>query len=739
MPALRPPRPFFLEHLFARSISNVAMEDSQPFNLVSEFQPSGDQPQAIEALLRGLEQDRKHQVLLGVTGSGKTFTMAQVINRSNRPALILAHNKTLAAQLYREFKELFSHNAVEYFVSYYDYYQPEAYIPSTDTYIEKDSSINDELDKMRLAATKHLVERRDVIVVSSVSCIYGIGSPEDFGTMRVFLEEGHVEPRNELLKRFVAIQYSRNDYDFHRGTFRVRGDVVDVFPAYEERLAYRLEFFGNEIESIHEIDPLTGEKQRRLRRAVVYPNSHYVTERPKLLRAIKTIEAELEDRLHELHSQDRRLEAARLEQRVRYDLEMIQEMGSCSGIENYSRHLAGRAAGEPPFTLLDYFPDDFVMFIDESHVTLPQIQAMYEGDRSRKSVLVEHGFRLPSALDNRPLKAEEFEKRVNQVVFVSATPGPRELERTMGVVVEQLIRPTGLIDPEITIKPARGQVEDIIGEMRPRIAAGERVLVTCLTKRSAEDLAEYVSEVGINAKYLHSDIDAIERTEIIRDLRLGKFDVLIGINLLREGLDLPEVSLVAILDADKEGFLRGVTALIQTCGRAARNVNGQVIMYADRMTDAIEKTLAETSRRREKQIEYNQIHNITPRSVKKNIVNILDTVYEQDYADIPMAAEGAEAYVDVATLPKVIEELRKEMREASKKLDFEQAAALRDRMIVLEKSFMSGGTAIPAQQVHAAMTGLMPGKGNPGGSMPEPKPYGATRTKAKMYRTKRKG
>ncbi len=716
-------------------------ETATPFNLTSEFAPSGDQPQAIASLVNGLSRDLKHQVLLGVTGSGKTFTMAQVINQVNRPALVLAHNKTLAAQLYREFKELFPQNAVEYFVSYYDYYQPEAYIPSSDTYIEKDSAINDELDKMRLAATKHLLERRDVIVVSSVSCIYGIGSPTDFGHMRVFVEEGHKEPRNDFLKRLVAIQYRRNDYDFHRGTFRVRGDIVDIFPAYEEKLAYRLEFFGNVVESIYEIDPLTGEKKRRLRRAVLYPSSHYVTERPKLERAVKTIEDELEDRLQELHANGRILEATRLEQRVRYDLEMIQEMGTCSGIENYSRHLTGRKSGEPPFTLLDYFPDDFLMFIDESHVTLPQVRAMYEGDRSRKTVLVEHGFRLPSALDNRPLQAPEFEQRVGQVVYVSATPGPQELDRSMGLVAEQLIRPTGLVDPEVTIKPARGQVEDIIGEIRPRIEVGERVLVTCLTKRSAEDLSEYMTELGIKAKYLHSDIDAIERTEIIRDLRMGKFDVLIGINLLREGLDLPEVSLVAILDADKEGFLRGQTALIQTCGRAARNVNGHVIMYADRITDAIEKTLAETDRRREKQLEYNRQHGITPRSIKKNIVNILDTVYEQDYADIPMAAESVGEYVDIAALPKLIEQVRKEMKDAAKKLDFELAASLRDRMIVLEKTFLSGGTALPASQVQAAVTGLFTGGGKKGGPKPEPKPYAtgsSTRTRAKIFRARKK-
>ncbi len=717
-----------------------------PFNLQCEYEPAGDQPAAIESLVGGLDRNLKHQVLLGVTGSGKTFTMAQVINRTGRPALVLAHNKTLAAQLYREFKELFPDNAVEFFVSYYDYYQPEAYIPSTDTYIEKDSAINDELDKMRLAATKHLLERRDVIVVSSVSCIYGIGSPTEYGHMRVFIEEGHKEPRNDFLKRLVAIQYRRNDFDFHRGTFRVRGDVVDIFPAYEERSAFRLEFFGNEIESIYEIDPLTGDKKTRLRRAVVYPGSHYVTERPKLERAIRTIEVELEDRLHELYSHGRVLEATRLDQRVRYDLEMIQEMGTCSGIENYSRHLSGRKPGEPPFTLLDYFPDDFLLFVDESHVSLPQVRAMYEGDRSRKGMLVEHGFRLPSALDNRPLKGEEFDERIGQTIYVSATPGETELGRSMGLVAEQIIRPTGLIDPEITIKPAKGQVEDVVGEIRPRIEAGERTLITCLTKRSAEDLAEYISELGIKAKYLHSDIDTIERTEIIRDLRMGKFDVLIGINLLREGLDLPEVSLVAILDADKEGFLRGQTALIQTSGRAARNINGHVIMYADRITDAIEKTLAETTRRRERQLEYNREHGITPRSIKKNITNILDTIYEADYGELPMAAEGVDAYVDVTALPKLIEELRKEMRDASKKLEFEHAANLRDRMIVLEKTFLSGGSALPAAQVQAAVTGLSGAAAATAAAKlakdgpPEPQPYkrGSTRARAKLFRAKRK-
>ncbi|MGI8904867.1 MAG: excinuclease ABC subunit UvrB [Candidatus Sumerlaeaceae bacterium] len=666
------------------------------FKLKTEFEPSGDQPQAIAQLVDGLNRGLRHQTLLGVTGSGKTFTMAQVIARTGRPSLVLAHNKTLAAQLYREFKELFPENAVEYFVSYYDYYQPEAYIPSTDTYIEKDSAINDELDKMRLAATKHLMERSDVIVVSSVSCIYGIGSPADFNSMRVFVEEGMSDPRNDVLKRLVAIQYSRNDHDFHRGTFRVRGDVVDVFPAYEEKIGIRIEFFGNEIESISEIDPLTGKKLRGLRRAVIYPGSHYVTERPKLERAIRTIELELEDRLEELGNAGQLLEATRLEQRVRYDLELIQEMGTCAGIENYSRHITGRKPGEPPFTLLDYFPDNMLMFIDESHATLPQVRGMYEGDRSRKTMLIEHGFRLPSALDNRPLKGEEFDARLKQVIYVSATPAETELKRSMGIVAEQVIRPTGLIDPPITIKPARNQVEDVLGEIRQRVDHGDRVLVTCLTKRASEDLAEYIVELGVKAKYLHSDIDAIERTEIIRDLRLGKFDVLIGVNLLREGLDIPEVSLVAILDADKEGFLRGHTSLIQTCGRAARNVNGHVIMYADTITEAIRKTLEETGRRRAKQLAYNEEHGITPRSIQKNIVNILDTVYEADYVDLPIAAESDAVYLDLAALPKMIEQLRKDMKKAAQQLEFEEAAALRDRILLLERQFLSGTSVLAA-------------------------------------------
>lgn len=673
------------------------------FELVTSFTPKGDQPQAIDALVRNLERGLRHQVLLGVTGSGKTFTMANVIARMNRPTLVLAHNKTLAAQLYREFKELFPHNAVEYFVSYYDYYQPEAYIPQTDTYIEKDASINEELDKMRLAATKHLLERRDVIIVASVSCIYGIGSPTDFHMMVLYVEEGQRTTRAEFLRHLVDIQYERNDVDFRRGTFRVRGDIVDIFPAYEESVALRVEFFGNEVDAIYEIDSLTGQRLRRLKRALIYPTSHYVTSRENLERALASIRAELEERLAELKRQNKLVEAQRLEQRTLYDIEMLEAVGYCQGIENYSRHLTGRKPGEPPYTLLDYFPKDFLVFIDESHVTLPQLRGMYEGDRSRKQVLVDYGFRLPSALDNRPLKIEEFEERVNQVIYVSATPAETELRKSQGVVVEQLVRPTGLVDPRIEIRPATGQVEDALHEIRERIARGERVLITVLTKRMAEDLTDYLCELGIAAKYMHSDIDAIERTEIIRDLRLGKFDVLVGINLLREGLDLPEVSLVLIFDADKEGFLRGKTALIQTCGRAARNVNGTVIMYADVMTQAIRQTVEETERRRRRQMEYNREHGITPETVRKEIKTILETVYEADYPEIPMAAEEHAEYLAASEVPKLIERLRKEMHEAAAKLEFERAAELRDQILYYEEQLRQGGDVIVAASAAAGI------------------------------------
>jgi excinuclease ABC subunit B len=667
-------------------------EEPRPFEIISPYQPAGDQPEAIDALVKGLNAGLPHQTLLGVTGSGKTFTMASVIARVQRPALILAHNKTLAAQLYREFKELFPHNAVEYFVSYYDYYQPEAYVPSTDTFIEKDSSINDELDKMRLAATKHLLERRDVIIVSSVSCIYGIGSPTDYNSLRVFVEEGMKDTRKEFLHRLVAIQYKRGDGDFHRGTFRVRGDVVDVYPAYEEAKAIRVEFFGNQVDRIEEIHPFTGVRLRRLKRAVIYPGSHHVTSRPKLEAAMKTIEAELDLRLMELKEQGRLVELMRLEQRTRNDLDMMRETGSCAGIENYSRHMTGRLPGQPPYTLIDYFPEDFLLFVDESHVTLPQIRGMFEGDRSRKTVLVEYGFRLPSALDNRPLRGEEFDQRIHQAVYVSATPSEEELRRSEGLIVEQVIRPTGLVDPPIEVKPARGQVEDAVAEIRQCVDKGDRVLVTCLTKRSSEDLAEYCAEIGIRAKYLHSDIDAIQRTEIIRELRLGKFDVLIGVNLLREGLDIPEVSLVLILDADKEGFLRGKTALIQTCGRAARNADGRVILYADRMTEAITATLEETERRRTKQLAYNEKHGIIPRSISKKVQHILDVVADGELVQsdngMMMAAEDSVHYQSMPSreeLPSRIEQLRKQMREAAMALEFEKAAKLRDEMTRLQK------------------------------------------------------
>jgi excinuclease ABC subunit B len=657
------------------------------FELVTEFTPQGDQPQAIDALICGLEKGISHQVLLGVTGSGKTFTMANVIARTNRPTLVLAPNKILAAQLFREFKDLFPNNAVEYFVSYYDYYQPEAYLPVTDTYIEKDSSINDELDKLRLSATKSLLERRDVIIVASISCIYGIGSPEDFRGMVIFLEKGERIKRNDLLRRFVELQYQRNDLDFFRGTFRVRGDIVDVFPAYEARNAIRLEFFGDQIESIWEIDPLLGKKQREMKKAALFPSSHYVLERPKLERAMESIRDELRERLQELKGKNKLLEAQRLEQRTMYDLEMIEEMGYCSGIENYSRHLTGRAPGEPPYTLLDYFPEDYLLFIDECHISIPQARAMYNGDRSRKTVLVDFGFRLPSALDNRPLKFEEFERRMNHVIFVSATPADYEMEKAKGVVVEQVIRPTGLIDPEIMVRPATGQVDDLLGEIRIRVAKGHRVLVTTLTKRMSEELTEYYCDLGVKAKYMHSEIDTIERTKLLRDLRKGEFDVLIGINLLREGLDLPEVSLVGVLDADKEGFLRSTRSLIQVCGRAARNVEGAVILYGDVITGSMNETISETSRRRALQTKFNEEHGLTPTTIKKSIRDILDTIYEKDYFTVPLEEKPMEKalFRDPVKLGKRIESLKKMMLDAAKKLEFEKAAAFRDELFELEE------------------------------------------------------
>ncbi len=656
------------------------------FKLVSEFEPKGDQPQAIEALSEGVLEGASHQVLLGVTGSGKTFTMANVIERVQKPILVISHNKTLAAQLYGEFKELFPENAVEFFVSYYDYYQPEAYIPSTDTYIEKDTLINDDIDKMRHSATRSLLERNDVIIVASVSCIYGLGSPEAYHGMLLFLAKGMTISREEILSKLVEIQYVRDDLDFHRGTFRVRGDVIEVFPAHEENKAIRIELFGDQVDALSEIDPLRGKIIEPLDKVPIYPGSHYVTFPDRMEIAIRNIREELKERLAWFRSENRMLEAQRLEQRTNFDLEMLQELGYCQGIENYSRHLTGRRPGEPPPTLLDYYPEDYLLFIDESHVTIPQLVGMYRGDRSRKETLVEYGFRLPSALDNRPLMFEEFEKRVNQVVYVSATPGDYELKKSEGRIVEQIIRPTGLSDPSLTVKPAKNQVDDLLEEIRKRVKKKERVLVTTLTKRMAEDLTEYYSDLGIRVKYLHSDIDTLDRVEIIRELRLGKFDVLIGINLLREGLDLPEVSLVAILDADKEGFLRSEKSLIQTFGRASRNVNGEAILYGDRMTKAMDQAILETNRRRRIQEEYNRIHGITPQTVKKSVRNILASIYEADYFTVPAVSEFKEGYVSPKEIPKMIEKLKKEMKEAAGRLEFERAAELRDKIHELEET-----------------------------------------------------
>jgi excinuclease ABC subunit B len=656
------------------------------FRIASDFKPKGDQPQAIQKLAGGVEQGLPHQVLLGVTGSGKTFTMANVIERVQKPTLVIAPNKTLAAQLFQEFRTLFPDNAVEYFVSYYDYYQPEAYVPATDTYIEKDASINDLIDKMRHSATHSVLTRRDAVAVASVSCIYGLGSPETYQGMIVLVEDQKEVSRDDVLARLVEIQYQRNDYDFHRGTFRVRGDVLEIFPAYEEDRAIRVEFFGDLVESIAEIDPLRGKILRKLRHITIFPGSHYVTPQDRLRMAIQSIQQELGERLKELHSQRKLLEAQRLEQRTYFDIEMLQEMGYCTGIENYSRHLDGRRPGEPPYTLLDYFPKDALIFIDESHITVPQLNGMYWGDRTRKETLVEYGFRLPSALDNRPLSFEEFEARVPQVIYVSATPADYERKKAKGRIVEQIIRPTGLIDPEVVVKPARYQVDDLLGEIQSRVARGERVLVTTLTKRMAEDLTSYYANLGLKVKYLHSDVQTLERTEIIRDLRLGKFDVLIGINLLREGLDLPEVSLVTILDADKEGFLRSETSLIQTFGRAARNIAGRVVLYADFVTESMKKALEETNRRRKIQEAFNLRNGITPETVKKSIPDILASIYEADYVTVPAVAEEAEEYVSIFDLPKKISRLKKEMREAAARLDFEKAAEIRDRIRSLEKT-----------------------------------------------------
>jgi excinuclease ABC subunit B len=652
---------------------------------VSDFRPKGDQPQAIEKLSEAVLEGVSKQVLLGVTGSGKTFTMAHVIERVQKPALVISHNKTLAAQLYGEFKDIFPENAVEYFVSYYDYYQPEAYIPSTDTYIEKDTLINEDIDKMRHSATRSLLERNDVIIVASVSCIYGLGSPEAYHGMLLYLEKGMEISREKILSKLVEIHYGRNDIDFHRGTFRVRGDVIDVFPAHEEKQAIRIELFGDEVEKISEIDPLRGKVLQPLEKVPIYPGSHYVTFPERTKMALQTIREELKERLEWFKARKQLLEAQRLEQRTRFDLEMLKELGYCQGIENYSRHLTGRNPGEPPPTLLDYFPKDYLLFIDESHVTLPQLIGMYRGDRSRKETLVEYGFRLPSALDNRPLKFEEFQERVRQVVYVSATPGDYEMETCQGRVVEQIIRPTGLTDPSLEVKPAQKQVDDLLEEIRKRVAKKERVLVTTLTKRMAEDLTEYYSELGVRVKYLHSDIDTLDRIEIIRELRLGNFDVLIGINLLREGLDLPEVSLVAILDADKEGFLRSEKSLIQTFGRAARNVNGKVILYADKMTGSMDHAILETNRRRRMQEEYNKTHGITPQTVQKSIRNILASIYETDYFTVPTVSDVKEEYGSAKEIPSVIEKLKREMKEAAGHLEFERAAEIRDKIHHLEE------------------------------------------------------
>ncbi len=650
------------------------------FKLVSKFKPEGDQPQAIEELVNGLKKGQKYSTLLGVTGSGKTYTMANVIARIGKPTLVVSHNKTLAAQLYDEFKDFFPHNAVEYFVSYYDYYQPEAYIPHTDIYIEKDASINDDIDRLRLSATSNLMSRDDVIIVASVSCIYGLGSPEEYGEMLVVLEEGAAIPRDEALKRLVAIHYERNDYAFERAKFRVRGETVEIFPAYT-KTAYRVEFDGEKVERIREIDPLTGDTLTRIRRIGIYPAKHFVTTEERLSRAIKSIEEELVVRLKDLKVKNKLVEAQRLESRTRYDIEMMREVGYCNGIENYSRHISGREAGSRPWCLLDYYPKDYLVFIDESHVTIPQLRGMYLGDRARKETLVDYGFRLPSALDNRPLKFEEFEGLVKQVVCVSATPAAFELEKSGKRVVEQVIRPTGLIDPPIEVRPTKNQVDDLIKEIRARARAKERVLVTTLTKRLAEDLTRYLADYGIRVKYLHSDIDAIERVEILRDLRLMKFDCLVGINLLREGLDLPEVSLVAVLDADKEGFLRSATSLIQVAGRAARHLNGRVIMYADNVTFSMKKTIDETVRRRKIQIEFNRAHGITPRTIEKAVRKGIES-YKKAKAVIQEAAHVDEERYEIDSL---IAELEHDMELAARNLHFERAAILRDQIKELKE------------------------------------------------------
>lgn len=659
------------------------MQNSQQkFKLHSEYKPTGDQPQAIEELVKGFKEGDQFQTLLGVTGSGKTFTMANVIEKLNKPTLIIAHNKTLAAQLYGEFKKFFPENAVEYFVSYYDYYQPEAYVPSSDTYIEKDSSINDEIDKLRHSATAALTERRDVIIVASVSCIYGLGSPIDYQNMTVSLRPGMMKDRDEVIKKLVEIQYARNDMDFKRGTFRVRGDVLEIFPVSESEHAIRVEFFGDEVDRITEIDVLTGEIKAELEHMVVFPASHYVVDRDNMNRAIIGIENELEYRVKEFQSQDKLLEAQRISERTNFDIEMLRETGFCSGIENYSRHLSGLKPGQPPHTLLDYFPDDFIIMVDESHITIPQIRGMYAGDRSRKNTLVEYGFRLPSALDNRPLNFDEFESHINQMLFVSATPNVYEKEHELARV-EQIIRPTGLLDPEITVKPVKGQIDDLVGEIRKTLDAGNKVMINTLTKKMAEDLTNYLKEIGIRVRYLHSDIDTLERSEIIRDMRMDVFDVLVGINLLREGLDIPEIELVAILDADKEGFLRSEISLIQTIGRAARNADGRVIMYADVITESMRNAIDETNRRRKIQAKYNEEHDITPQTIKKAVRDLISISkkVETSSEDITKDIESmSEKEID-----KLVAKIKKQMHTAAAELNFELAAKLRDQLIEIKK------------------------------------------------------
>ena len=658
------------------------------FILHSEYAPTGDQPQAIEQLVKGFKEGNQFQTLLGVTGSGKTFTMANVIQKLNKPTLVIAHNKTLAAQLYSEFKEFFPENAVEYFVSYYDYYQPEAYVPSTDTYIEKDSSINDEIDKLRHSATAALSERSDVIIIASVSCIYGLGSPIDYKKMVISLRPGMERERDDVIHKLIEIQYTRNDMDFKRGSFRVRGDVLEVYPAYSEGTAYRIEFFGDEVDRISEIDPLTGEARSRLEHIAIFPASHYVVPRDKMLKATETIAKELEEQVAYFRSEDKLLEAQRISERTNFDIEMMRETGFCSGIENYSRHLTGQEPGQPPCTLFDYFPDDFLIIIDESHMTVPQIRGMYAGDRSRKTTLVEYGFRLPSALDNRPLNFGEFEERIDQLLFVSATPGPYEADHEL-LRAEQIIRPTGLLDPRVEVRPVNGQIDDLISEVNQVVEKKQKVLVTTLTKRMAEDLTYYIREVGIRVKYLHSDIDTLERSEIIRDMRLDLFDVLVGINLLREGLDIPEIGLVAILDADKEGFLRSETSLIQTIGRAARNADGYVIMYADTITDSMRVAIDETERRRKIQQAYNDEHGITPTSIKKAVRDLIRISRTEEKPVRGMKLQKEPESMSEKELLKLIEEIQKKMQRAAAELDFEQAAELRDQMLSLKKHLYS--------------------------------------------------